>query len=121
MLRSIRKENPELVHALLELRRAAKHHDAPIWGTVASKLARPRHAVDPVNVGHLDRLSGPHDTVVVPGKLLADGRITKPLTVAAFHYSKGAREKIQRAGGTALALHELLKAKPTGTGVHIVA
>ncbi len=121
MLRTIRKENPELRHALLELRRASKAHDAPIWGDVARKLARPRHQVDPVNVGHLDRLAAPNDTVVVPGKLLAAGRLSKPLTVAAFNYSTGAREKVHAAGGTTLGLHELLKSKPNGTGVRIIA
>ncbi len=121
MLRTIRKENPELRHALVELRRASKAHQAAIWGDVAQKLARPRHQVDPVNVGHLERLAAPNDTVVVPGKLLAAGRLSKPLTVAAFHYSAGAREKVHAAGGTALGIHELLKAKPDGAGVRIIA
>jgi large subunit ribosomal protein L18e len=121
MLRTIRKENPELVHILIELRRAAKAHDAPVWGDVARQLARPRHQRDPVNVGHLERLVEPNSTVVVPGKLLAEGKLTKPLTVAAFHYSDGARQKVHEAGGRALAIHELLKAKPDGAGVRIVA
>ena len=121
MLRTIRKGNPELRHALIELRRAAKAHDAPVWADVAVKLARPRHQSDPVNVGHLERLTAANDTVVVPGKLLAFGRLSKPLTVAAFHYSEAARAKIHAAGGTALQLHELLKAKPDGSGVRIVA
>lgn len=121
MLRTIRKENPELAHILVELRRAAKAHDAPIWGDVAQKLARPRHQTDPVNVGHLERLVEANATVVVPGKLLAEGVLSKPLTVAAFHYSQGARQKVHQAGGRALGIHELLKAKPDGSGVRIVA
>ena len=121
MLRTIRKENPELRHALIELRRAAKAHGAPVWGDVARHLARPRHQVDPVNVGHLERLAAAHDTVVVPGKLLAAGPLTKPLTLAAFHYSAGARAKIHAAGGQTLGIHELMKAKPDGAGVRIVA
>ena len=121
MLRTIRKENPELRHALVELRRAAQSHQAPVWGDVALKLARPRHQVDPVNVGHLERLTAPNDVVVVPGKLLASGTLSKPLTVAAFHFSEGARQKIHGAGGKAIPLHELLKARPDGSGVRIVS
>ncbi|MCI4337338.1 MAG: 50S ribosomal protein L18e [Thermoplasmata archaeon] len=121
MLREIRKENPELSHTLIELRRAAKAHDAPIWGDVARRLARPRHQVEPVNVGQLERLASANDTVVVPGKLLAQGVLSKPLTVAAFHYSDAARDKVHRAGGTTLGIHELIKAKPTGAGVRIIA
>lgn len=121
MLRTIHKENPELARTLIELRKAAKAHDAPIWGDVARKLARPRHQYAPVNVAHLERLASPQDTVVVPGKLLAAGILSKPLTVAAFHYSAGAREKVHRAGGKAIAIHELLKARPDGSGVRIIA
>ncbi|HZY92379.1 MAG TPA: 50S ribosomal protein L18e [Thermoplasmata archaeon] len=121
MLRTIRKGNPELRSALVELRRAAQAHQAPVWADVAHKLARPRHQVDPVNVGLLERLAAPNETVIVPGKLLAFGRLTKPLTVAAFHYSEGARTKIHAAGGTALQIHELVKAKPDGSGVRIVS
>jgi large subunit ribosomal protein L18e len=120
MLRTIRKENPELVRTLIELRRASKAHSAPLWGAVAERLAKPRHQGIPVNVGHLERLVAPQETVVIPGKLLAAGRLTKPLTVAAFHYSEQAREKIHGAGGKALTIDELLKARPDGAGVRIV-
>jgi large subunit ribosomal protein L18e len=120
MLRTIRKVNPELSRMLIELRKASKAHQAPIWGDVAEKLARPRHQHLPVNVGQLDRLAEADQTIVVPGKLLAAGRLSKPLTVAAFHYSEEARSKIHSAGGRALSIHELLKAKPDGSGVRIL-
>ncbi len=121
MLRTIRKENPELVRTLLELKRAARAHDAPIWANVAEQLSRPRHQRTPVNVGHLERLVAENETVVVPGKLLAEGSLSKKVTVAAFHYSQEARSKVHSAGGTALTIHELLKAKPDGTGVRLLA
>lgn len=120
MLRTIRKENAELVRTLIELRRAAQAHDAPLWGAVAEKLARPRHQAPAVNVGHLDRVAQADETIVVPGKLLATGRLTKPLTVAAFHYSAEARDKIHHAGGHALSIDQLLKARPKATGVRLL-
>jgi large subunit ribosomal protein L18e len=121
MLRTIRKDDPELVRTLIALRRAAREHKAPVWGTVAERLVRPRHQSRPVNVGHLARLAPAHATVVVPGKLLAQGEISEPLTVAAFHFSASARAKIHAAGGTAITIAELLKAKPDGSGVRIYA
>jgi large subunit ribosomal protein L18e len=121
MARPIPKENPELVRLVVELRRAARSHRAPIWATVADRLERPRHQQTPMNVGHLDRLADPEQTVVVPGKLLAEGPLTKRLTVAAFAYSAEARVKIHAAGGLALSLHELLRTKPDGAGVRLLA
>lgn len=113
------KQNPELSHAVRELQLAAKSHDAAIWGAVAQRLGRARHQTNPVNVGHLDRLLEEQEVAVVPGKLLAEGRITKPITVAAFRCSPAARTKIQAAGGTVLTIHELIRSKPDGAGVRI--
>lgn len=113
------KQNPELSHAVRELQIAAKANDAAIWGAVAQRLGRARHQTNPVNVGHLDRLVQGEEVVVVPGKLLADGAISKPITVAAFRCSPAARSKIQAAGGTVLTIHELIKSKPDGAGVRI--
>jgi large subunit ribosomal protein L18e len=121
MLRTIRKEDPELVRTLIALRRAAREHHAPVWGAVAEQLARPRHQVNPINVGHLARLAPPKGTVVVPGKVLAQGEIHEPLTVAAYHFSTAARSKILAAGGSALTIHDLLKEKPNGVGVRVYA
>ena len=121
MLRTIRKENPELVRTLLELRRAASSKKVALWGDLAEELARARHQRNPVNVGHLERLTTEGETVVIPGKLLAQGRLSKKLTVAAFHYSEEARAKIHSAGGTALTIDELLKARPDGSGVRLLA
>ena len=121
MTRPIPKGNPELVRLIVQLRRAARSHHAPIWGRVADRLERSRHRGDPINVGHLERLAEPNDTVVVPGKLLAEGPLSKRLTVAAFAYSAQARGKIHAAGGTAITLDDLLRSKPDGAGVRLLA
>lgn len=39
-------------------------------------------------------------------KVLGDGEITKPLTVHAHAFSKSAQEKIEKAGGTCVVVHE---------------
>jgi large subunit ribosomal protein L18e len=121
MARSHVKGNPELVRVIHDLRRAARANHAPLWASVADRLERARHQTVPVNVGQLDRIARPEETVVVPGKVLSQGDLSKRLTVAAFAYSVEARTKIHAAGGTALTLHDLLKVNPDGAGVRIVA
>jgi large subunit ribosomal protein L18e len=115
------KGNPELLRAVHELRKAARAHDAPVWASVADRLERARHQTPAVNLGQLERLARPEETLVVPGKVLADGDLSKKLTVAAFSYSAAARSKIHAAGGSALSLHDLLKARPDGSGVRLLA
>jgi large subunit ribosomal protein L18e len=121
MLRIIRKKNPELHQLMVALRKASQTHDAPVWGEVARRLGRSRHQVYPLNVEQVERLAKPTDVIVVPGKLLAEGRLTKPVTVAAFRFSESAKTKIHSAGGTAVSIDELLKALPKGTGVRLLA
>ena len=116
-----RKANPELAKLIVELKKAARAHQAPIWAAIAARLERPRHQVVPVNVGQLSRVAAAGETVVVPGKLLADGHLAKRLTVAAFGFSTEARGKVRAAGGTALTLHDLLKSHPDGSGVRLLA
>ena len=116
----IRKENPELARVIIELHKAAKTHKAAVWRAAADRLSRPRHQTYPLNVGHLERLAEAKETIVVPGKLLAEGRLTKPLTIGAIGYSDEARSKIHAAGGSALSISEVLKSHPDGKGVRLL-
>ena len=120
MARSSRKQNPELTHAVHELRRAARDHAAPIWEAAADHLERARHQRPPVNVGHLDRLAAAQETVLIPGKLLAEGELHRPLTIAAFGWSEEARVKVHGAGGTLVTIHDLIKSRPDGAGVRLL-
>ena len=121
MDRTMAKGDPELVRTLIELRKAARRNEAPVWAAVAERLARGRHTVPPVNVGDLERLAHEQETVVIPGKLLAHGEIHKPLTIAAYRWSGTAATKIIKAGGRTITIRELLHAKPDGAGVRIIA
>ncbi|MCI4363870.1 MAG: 50S ribosomal protein L18e [Thermoplasmata archaeon] len=120
MLQTIRKGDPELRRTLIELRKAARSHNAPLWRAVAERLDRPRHAVLPVNVGHLERLAHEKEMVVVAGKVLAEGSITKPVVVAAYRFSESARTKVKAAGGETMTIHELMHAHPDGKGVRLL-
>lgn len=117
----IRKQNPELARVIIELRKAARAHKAPIWAAAADRLSRSRHQVFPLNVAHLERLANPKETIVIPGKLLAEGNLTKPLTIGAVSYSVEAQSKVRAAGGSPLSISELLKSHPDGKGVRLLA
>lgn len=120
MARPPRKQNPELTHAVHELRKAARDNAAPIWSAAADRLERARHQTNPVNVGHLGRLTTAQETVLIPGKLLADGELHQPITVAAFGWSETARSKVHAAGGQLVTIHDLLKSRPDGAGVRLL-
>jgi len=102
------------------LRKAYRQHGAKIWLAVSEKLDRPRRKRIVVNVGKIASLTKENDVVVVPGKVLGDGSINHPVTVAAIGFSKSAIEKIKRAGGKCISILELIEMNPKGTNVKII-
>ncbi|AFK50956.1 50S ribosomal protein L18 [Thermogladius calderae 1633] len=114
------KTNIVLRRTISELRRAANKYGAAIWDEVAEELSRPRRRRRVVNLSRINRYTGPGDVVVVPGKVLAAGRLDHPVTVASFSFSKAAVEKIRASGGRAIHILDLVKENPKGSGVKII-
>ena len=105
-----RKLNPELVETV----RLAKKNKG--WLTVAGVLAGPRRNRPQVN---LDQINSKEGNVVVPGKVLSQGDISKKKIVA-FNFSGKAKEKIEGAGGKAISIKEEIKSNPEMKGLSMV-
>ncbi len=114
------KSNPKLERLIKYLRLASHEHKAPIWKDLALRLSRPRRHTAQVNVSRLNRVGAEGETLVVPGKVLGSGTLTKPLNVVAFGASKEARSKIENAGGRLMDIDELVAENPRGSFVRIV-
>lgn len=108
--------NINLKRLISKLRKQKK----PIWKRIADDLERPARIRRVVNISRINRYAKDGETVVVPGKVLGDGIIEKKITVAAFKFSKTAREKIEKAGGLAISIEEILEKNPDGRKVRII-
>lgn len=82
--------------------------------TLAKHLEKSRRRKEAVNVGKIDKYAQPGEIVVVPGKVLGGGEMTKKTEVYAWVCSKSAREKIARAGGSCHSLDKVLELKQKG-------
>ncbi len=120
MSRKVSKTNEHLLTLIQELYEASHKEDAPIWRDVARRLERSNRLHSEVNVGKIDRFASKNDRVVVPGKVLGSGDLTKPVHVAAWRFSNQAREKIEAAGGKALTIPEMVSDVPKGSGVRLM-
>ncbi|MFQ6012610.1 MAG: 50S ribosomal protein L18e [Thermoplasmata archaeon] len=120
MGKPVRKSNPLLLALIRDLQTAAREHEAPIWRDVARRLARPRRLWAEVNLSRLQRHAADGEVLVVPGKLLGTGRLTKALRISALQASEAARAKVEAAGGQVLDLRELVEENPRGSGVRIM-
>ena len=113
--------NPYLRKLIEDLRKRYFETKIPIWLTVAEKLVKPRRDRISVNLSDIDRNTSKNDTVLVPGIVLSSGEITKPVSIAAWRFSGGAKEKIEKSNGKCLTIEELIKDNPKGTGVKIIS
>ncbi|MDI6819345.1 MAG: 50S ribosomal protein L18e [Candidatus Hodarchaeaceae archaeon] len=109
--------NPALRRLVRQLRSKGKELKASLWQDLAGRLARSRRSRAEVNLGHLNRYAREGSIVVVPGKVLAAGRLDHPISVAAFKFSRAARCKIVEAKGRALTIQQLLEQNPDGRDV----
>ncbi|MDD5339958.1 MAG: 50S ribosomal protein L18e [Candidatus ainarchaeum sp.] len=112
----MKKDNQVLLSLIESLMKSEK----PLWKKVAGELSRPKRQKAEVNLSKLEQYASDDATVLVPGKVLGAGAISKKLTVAAFSFSGSARKLIGAAGGKAVTIESLHKANPDGRGIVIL-
>ena len=104
---------------LLDTIKLLEEQKAPVWREVAENLGKVNRKRPEVNLSDIERNTEEGDTVVVPGKVLGSGRLTKNITVAAFKASDSARKDIEEKGDFKL-IEELVETNPEGSEVKII-
>ena len=115
-----RKSNPELVKTVIDLKKASIDNDTSLWKSIASRLEGPTRNWPVVNITKLEFHAMKNAKVIVPGKLLGAGKITKKMTVTAFSFTHSAANKIEAAGGKCQTYSDFIKANPKGTNVVVI-
>ncbi len=110
--------NYQLQQLLSELE--SKAHESKFWKRIMFDLKKPTRQRRVVNVYKIDQFANEGETVIVPGKVLSMGNMTKKVEVAALTFSEEARRKIEEAKGKALSIKELLQQNPEGKKVRII-
>ncbi|MCK5024441.1 MAG: 50S ribosomal protein L18e [Thermoplasmata archaeon] len=119
-LKISRKTNPNLEELIFELKRLSRENEAPIWRTVAKKLEKPARVWAKVNIASIDKHSQAKENILIPGKLLGVGNLSKPVNVAAYSASDSAIKKVEQAGGKFMSFIELAAQNPKGSGIKIM-
>lgn len=104
---------------LLETIETLEEQDANIWEDVAENLGKVNRRRPEVNLSDIERVTEEGDTVVVPGKVLGSGVLSKEVNVAAFKASNNAKNKINENGEFKF-IRDLLDENPDGSEVKIV-
>jgi len=109
--------NYQLNCLLTELQPKARIN--PFWKKVVEDLRKPSRQRRMVNVYKIQQYAQEGETILVPGKVLSVGELTKKVTVAAINFSAEARRKINAHGET-ITIQELLQQNPEGRKVRIL-
>ena len=102
------------------LKKKSREEGVKIWRDLAERLSKPRRSRIEVNLSRINRYTEEGEVVVVPGKVLGAGDLEHSVTVAAFKFSRNAKEKIEKSGGRAISIEELMLEVPRGSGVRIM-
>ena len=112
--------NPILGSLIIELKKRSIGQSVGLWNRVAKDLERSTRQRRVVNLSNISRHTKENEVIVVPGKVLGTGNLNHKLTISAFSFSSGAREKIEKAGAKIIPLLELSKENPTGKRIRIL-
>ena len=103
-----------------ELVRAGKRNNARVWIRVAEILSGPTRRRPAVNLSKIERYAREGEMIVVPGKVLGSGALTKKVTIAAYAFSESALRKIRESGAEAITLAEAVRRNPSGSNTRII-
>jgi large subunit ribosomal protein L18e len=90
------------------------------WKAMLEEVTKPSRQRRMVNLYKINEQAQDGETIVVPGKVLSVGELTKKIEVAAINFSAEARQKIINAKGKVLSIQDLLKHNPEGKKVRIL-
>jgi len=114
---SERKGNPILVETI----RLAKKTGAPFWLQAAGILSGPRRLKTAINLDEIEALTSEGDSIVVPGKILSQGEISKKIAVVALAFSEKAKEKLLKTKSHAVSILDEIKKNPDAKGLRFLA
>lgn len=93
---------------------------SPVWKRVAKDLRKSARLRPAVNIYKIEKIAQEGEVIIVPGKVLSVGDLSKKVHVAALTFSTEARRKIEAAKGKASSIQELLQSNPDTKKVRIV-
>ena len=109
-----RKTSSELVETIMKAKKNGK------WIKIAGMISGPRRKQAGKNLDEIDRETKEGDTVIIPGKVLGQGEVSKKIRVAALYFSKSAREKLKNKKCEIVSIAEEIKVNPKAEGLKVL-
>ena len=79
---------------------------------IAKILAMPKKKWVAINLDLIEKKAKEGDKILIPGKVLSSGNLTKKMKIVAWSVSKNAAEKIKQAKGEFVSIQDEMKKNP---------
>ncbi len=112
--RTRRKTNPYLVETI---RLALKNEN---WTSIAKILSGATRNHESVNLSQIEEKTKLGDTVLIPGKVLSEGNITKKIRICALAISSPARNKLKESKSEFATIIEEIRKNPRAEGIKLI-
>ncbi len=112
-------KNPLLESLIDKLYEKSRKENMPLWRRIAKELGRATRQKRVVNLHKLSRYTKPKEWVIVPGKVLGNGKLQHELNVIAYQFSKKALEAINEKG-KAFTIEEFILESIKAKGIRII-
>ena len=113
-IRIRRKTNPEIAETI---KITLKNEE---WNKIASILSGSTRKYSSLNLFQIDNKSKAGDTIVIPGKVLSKGDLTKKIKICALAISDQAKEKLKNSKSEFSHIIEEIKKNPKAEGIKIL-
>ena len=110
-----KKRNPALVNTIILLK---KNKD---WLKVAGMLTGSKRKRLQVNLDEIDDVVKEGERIVLPGKVLSRGKITKKIKLISCGFSEKAKEKLLNSSCEVSYISDEVKSNPSAEGLRILS
>ena len=101
--------NKILFDIIIALKKATIKTKKNVYKAVAFELSKSASQRTQINLNKIDKHSVENEFIIIPGKVLGDGNLTKKINVISFKASKTAIEKINKIGGKFIFISDYVK------------
>ena len=116
---TLEHKNQKLQELISSLKKQSIEQKTGVWKRVALELERPTRQHRVVNLTKIEKYTNDNDVVLVPGKLLSGGELTKKVIIIAYSYSQKTAEKIG-SKASIISIEEALKKYPNAKNIKII-
>lgn len=90
------------------------------WLPIAKIIGASRRKYSKINISDIESKTATGDTVIVVGKVLGEGEITKKVRVCAFSFSKSALDKLKKSKSEVVSILEEIRQNPKAQGLKLI-